>query len=149
MLSINALGQQNTSRPRLDRNVTTVRQTAKRFFDVVVALSLAVAILPVIAVISALIAIDGGPVFYGHPRVGENGRSFEWRVSRKLLFDPQTTAIGQALCKKSLDGIPQLVNVFTRSFYQNYSRSQDVMSFAAHPTSNALVGVGFGKSKLA
>ena len=138
MLGVNA-GRENASRSQLDRNVTTVRQTAKRLFDVVVALSLLIAFLPVMAVISVLIAIDGGPVFYSHPRIGKNGRAFgclkfrtmilgadecleeylsyhpdahrEWLVSRKLLFDPRTTTIGRVLRKTSLDEVPQLVNV--------------------------------------
>ncbi len=139
MLEINAVLRQNTSNPQVGRNVTTVRQIAKRFFDVVATLSLLIAILPVMAVISVLIAIDGGPVFYSHPRIGKNGRAFgclkfrtmilgadecleeylayhpeasrEWRASRKLLFDPRTTPIGRVLRKTSLDEVPQLLNV--------------------------------------
>jgi len=43
MPGINAVLLQNTSSPQVDRNVTTVRQTVRRFFDVVVA-SLLIAI---------------------------------------------------------------------------------------------------------
>ena len=139
MLDINASGRTKVSRRRLENTVTPVRQATKRLFDVIVAASLLVAILFVIAVISVLVAMDGGPVFYSHPRLGKNGRAFgclkfrtmiigadeclqeylayhpeasrEWHASRKLVFDPRTTPIGRVLRKTSLDEIPQLLNV--------------------------------------
>lgn len=141
MSGLKATFQLTTSSLQLDRNVTIVRKTAKRFFDAAVALLLLVTILPMMAIIAALIAIDGGPVLYSHPRIGKNGCAFgclkfrtmilgadecldeylsyhpdanrEWQESRKLLFDPRTTAIGRMLRKTSLDELPQLFNVLT------------------------------------
>lgn len=113
--------------------------TAKRTYDIVLALIGILAALPVFAFIAVLVALDGGPVFYSHQRIGKNGHSFgclkfrtmilgaqecleeyltynpderqEWEQHQKLMFDPRTTAIGQFLRRTSLDELPQLFNV--------------------------------------
>jgi len=82
---------------------------------------------------------DGGRGFYGHVRVGHNGKSFkclkfrsmrsdadkvlkellennpiaraEWDKDFKLKNDPRITAVGQLLRKTSLDELPQFINV--------------------------------------
>ncbi|AHK45817.1 exopolysaccharide production protein ExoY [Ensifer adhaerens OV14] len=82
---------------------------------------------------------DGGSVFYGHRRIGHNGRAFrclkfrtmradgdrllqdylrnnpaayeEWRATRKLQDDPRVTIVGSVLRKLSLDELPQLINI--------------------------------------
>lgn len=95
---------------------------------------------PIFLLIAVLVKLsDPGPIFYGHRRVGHNGRYFhclkfrtmamngdemlrqylaanpeaaeEWRATRKLKNDPRVTAVGAVLRKLSLDELPQLLNI--------------------------------------
>ncbi|MGF9692460.1 MULTISPECIES: sugar transferase [unclassified Rhizobium] len=113
---------------------------AKRAFDVTTAMIAIVVFSPLLLMIMALVKFsDGGSIFYGHKRVGHNGRYFkclkfrtmvvngdevlrrylqndpeaakEWRATRKLKHDPRVTTIGTVLRKLSLDELPQLINI--------------------------------------
>lgn len=113
---------------------------AKRSFDVSSALLAILILSPIFLMIMALVKFnDRGPAFYGHRRVGHNGRTFhclkfrtmvtngdevlrqylaanpeaaeEWKATRKLKNDPRVTAIGNVLRKLSLDELPQLINI--------------------------------------
>jgi exopolysaccharide production protein ExoY len=125
------------SRAWLCRQAITHR--AKRGFDIVLASLLLWLSLPLLIMVAAIVAIDGGPVFFLHRRVGTGGRSFrcikfrtmipdaelcldeylsyhpcaqsEWASERKLIFDPRVTPIGRVLRQSSLDELPQLINV--------------------------------------
>lgn len=116
-----------------------VQAMVKRGFDLVVASAMLVACLPLFAVITALVALDGGAVIYRHQRVGRGLVSFdclkfrtmmpgaeecleeyldhhpdarhEWQAHQKLGFDPRVTPIGRWLRATSLDELPQIVNV--------------------------------------
>ena len=112
---------------------------AKRTLDLVLAFMLLPLLLPVIAALALAVRRDGGPAFYGHVRVGRNGKSFRcwkvrtmvvnadqrlrelldsdpeiaaiWQKEFKLDKDPRITGLGRFLRKSSLDELPQLWNV--------------------------------------
>lgn len=131
-----------TDFPAGDHGPTPARRRAcKRVFDIVISIPLLVLLAPVMMMIAALIVRkDGGPIFYGHQRVGRAGASFwcwkfrtmrqgadaelervlaenpaareEWRLTHKLENDPRVIpGLGGFLRKTSLDELPQLVNV--------------------------------------
>ena len=111
----------------------------KRFVDIVIA-SLAIGLLaPLSLVIAAIILANGGNVFFGHERLGLNGRPFkclkfrsmklnsqelltvllatdddaraEWNEHYKLKNDPRITWFGDFIRRSSIDELPQLINV--------------------------------------
>ena len=113
---------------------------AKRAIDLVFCFALLPLVLPLMAVIAFLIAVESGfPVFYSQKRLGQDGRTFhiwkfrtmvgnaaqvlerslasnpelkkEWAENQKLRNDPRITRIGKVLRKASLDELPQLWNV--------------------------------------
>jgi exopolysaccharide production protein ExoY len=112
----------------------------KRSFDVTAAACALIFFSPLFLMIMALVKMtDNGPAFYGHSRIGHNGRVFkcmkfrtmavngdellrayllnnpeaqeEWRKTRKLKDDPRVTTVGKVLRKLSLDELPQLLNI--------------------------------------
>lgn len=112
----------------------------KRGFDLVVATTAMLVLLPVTGIVALLVlATMGRPVFFRHERVGFQRRMFgchkfrsmvrdpdetlrrhlarfpdaarEWEETQKLRRDPRVTFIGRMLRKSSLDELPQLLNV--------------------------------------
>ena len=109
----------------------------KRVSDITISLCGMLFLFPVFLVLAALVYIsDPGPVFFGHERLGKNGKKIKiWkfrsmRVNAEEIFaefteeqkaefyrefkleqDPRITAVGGFLRKSSLDELPQLFNI--------------------------------------
>ena len=111
----------------------------KRAFDLVVGTLLLFLTAPLFALIGWRLRRKGGPVFFGHTRIGMGGRRFEclkfrtmvpdadsvldahldahpelreeWDTCHKLRDDPRITRVGAWLRRTSLDELPQLINV--------------------------------------
>ena len=112
----------------------------KRFLDIFIILFFLPILLPLFIILSFLTKVTSrGPVFYGHKRVGKNGKEFkcwkfrsmcidadkkleeilannpqmreEWEKERKFQNDPRVTNFGKFLRKTSLDELPQIINI--------------------------------------
>jgi lipopolysaccharide/colanic/teichoic acid biosynthesis glycosyltransferase len=101
--------------------------TAKRALDVAFGGFGLVASSPLWVVIAAAVKLsDGGPVFYGQPRVGWHGRPFHvWKFRsmrpdaeretgpvQATAGDPRVTRVGRLLRATAMDELPQLWNIF-------------------------------------
>jgi exopolysaccharide biosynthesis polyprenyl glycosylphosphotransferase len=110
--------------------------TAKRVFDIVVALALLLASLPTLLIVAVLIKLTSpGPVLFRQVRSGQGGKPFyclkfrtmvvnaeqvlienaalaqEFGADWKLKHDPRITWVGRWLRKTSIDELPQFINV--------------------------------------
>lgn len=111
----------------------------KRGMDISGALLGMLMLSPVFLVTAFLIKKDGGPAFFGHTRVGKDGKPFkcwkfrsmvvdaegklqellandeearkEWEKDFKLRNDPRISKVGKFIREKSIDELPQLWNV--------------------------------------
>lgn len=111
----------------------------KRAFDLTLCSLGLVLVAPLMLVIAALLAIEGGPILFAHRRIGRGGKPFdcykfrtmvpnaqqvleellerdpqaraEWQRDRKLRHDPRVTRLGYWLRRLSFDELPQLFNI--------------------------------------
>jgi exopolysaccharide production protein ExoY len=112
----------------------------KRLLDIAIAGTALFIAAPIIVMIAIAIKFTmGGPVIFGHQRVGRHGRNFyclkfrsmarngdevlhqfldanpaaqlEWSQKQKLANDPRITRFGRILRRSSLDELPQFYNI--------------------------------------
>lgn len=109
----------------------------KRMFDIILSVIGLIVLSPIfLVVIICIISEDGGNPFYGHVRIGKNGKKIriykfrsmknidvdiekiltpeqllQYRTEFKIDNDPRITKVGNFLRKSSLDELPQLINI--------------------------------------
>ena len=126
---------QETAKPR----VSFYTKYGKRILDLTASIILLASTLPIIAALTILVSLSGGTPFYGHLRVGKDGKLFkcwklrsmhtdaedilkkhlendqlakaEWQANFRLKNDPRVTTLGRFLRAKKLDELPQFYNV--------------------------------------
>jgi exopolysaccharide biosynthesis polyprenyl glycosylphosphotransferase len=118
-----------------DFGLTPSSRLLKRSFDLVTSGAALVVLAPVVAVIAVAIKVSSpGPVLFHQTRVGRHGSEFQMFKFRtmvadaderkhellalnqagdmfKIPDDPRTTKVGRLLRRRSLDELPQLINV--------------------------------------
>lgn len=108
----------------------------KRFFDIIISLTMLIILSPFLLLLSALIRLDSrGPVIFKQERVGLRGRKFKLYKFRtmvqnaeelrkeiegqnevdgpvfKIENDPRITRVGRFMRKTGFDEFPQLLNI--------------------------------------
>jgi len=99
----------------------------KRFFDIFLSgLGLIISSPLWVTFAVAIKLEDGGPIFYGQPRVGRNCKEFQSVKFRSMVpdsdakfgavpateHDPRITRVGRILRATAMDELPQLWNIF-------------------------------------
>jgi len=132
-------GVATTQAPAHAPHTSAYRAGFKRAFDLCAIIIAAPLLIPVMALLTVIVAMGGGNPFYTQARVGLNGHVYtmwkfrtmvdnadaalaahlkadpaarhEWTRTQKLKNDPRITRLGRILRKTSIDELPQLLNV--------------------------------------
>ena len=133
-------GRLGVSTPSRPRSEVIQDDSLVRLMDIAIVLLALLFLMPLMVVIAlAIVAQDGGPIFFAHRRIGRDGRPFyclkfrsmaidaesrlgallasdpvaraEWARDHKLRSDPRVTPLGAFLRRSSLDELPQFFNV--------------------------------------
>ena len=120
-----------------NHNNKIVYNTLKRTIDLICSCLALVLLSPIFLLIAIAVRLDSkGPVFFGHKRIGQDGKIIkvykfrsmvinaaevfnnftseqktEFEKNFKLENDPRITKVGDFLRKTSLDELPQLLNI--------------------------------------
>ena len=124
-----------------NKTILYIEKIAKRALDILGAIVGIIALIPltIFIWIANFVTGDRGPLFYSQNRIGKNGKIFklykyrsmvvgadeklknnlkeneeareEYKVYKKLKYDPRITKIGAFIRKTSLDEFPQFINV--------------------------------------
>jgi len=114
-----------------------IKKCVKRIIDILISIAVFILGIPVFLLVAIAIKLDSpGPVLYSQPRVGVNGKLFNfWKFrsmvvnadeilfsdpklyeqlrtgSHKIENDPRITKIGKLIRRTSIDELPQFYNV--------------------------------------
>lgn len=117
----------------------------KRLFDVVIGVSLLIALAPLMAMLAIAIKLESkGPIFHRCRRVGLRGRTFAMLKFRKMRHDAagsaltgagdeRFTRIGSFLARTKFDELPQLWNVIRGEMSLVGPRPEDASFVAFYP----------------
>lgn len=70
----------NTKLPEqtvIDQKINYIQSPVKRIFDFCLAVALFIILSPFFILFSIIVKLDGGSAFYGHERIGKNGKKFK------------------------------------------------------------------------
>jgi lipopolysaccharide/colanic/teichoic acid biosynthesis glycosyltransferase len=130
---------------RVGADTVVGRDSAKRVFDLAIAMSFLVILAPLMLAIAFGLKLDSrGPVLYRSLRVGLRGREFRMLKFRKMhngvggpaltsASDQRFTRFGSFLARTKLDEVPQLWNVIRGDMSLVGPRPEDPRFVEMHP----------------
>ena len=132
---------QNNQRILILKKEKVIEKIIKRFIDIICSLIGILFLLPltIIIFVANKIMKDKGPIFYVQERIGKGGKTFkmykyrsmfvgadedlekylrenpkareEYKINKKLKYDPRVTKVGNFIRKTSIDEFPQFINI--------------------------------------
>ena len=126
---------------KAEKNKLSLYNFIKRIFDIVISVIAIIFLVPISIIIKILFIIskDFGSIFFIQERIGKDGKIFkmykyrtmrinaeeeliqilknnkkldeEYKLNKKLRYDPRVTKFGKFLRKSSIDELPQFINV--------------------------------------